>query len=470
MMEEKKLRLAHGDVDRLEDLVDREALGEVCRSFFDLFGLPIRVFSREGVLLADAHEERLVCKYVNSLAGGRAACARTVGEVQRIAPQGGKTELHPCFTGAVYRVVAIEYEGRRLGRFVIGPYLPSEVREVPASLLTIDPGTDAERARDTLAEMPRLRLETAERIASHLSGVLDLILFSGHKAYLTSEMHLASVRESFRELAEKTARLQEAYDRLKELDRLKSNFLATVSHELRTPLTSIIGYSEMLGTGIAGELNQEQGEFVETIRTKGDQLLALISNLLDMGKLEQGNLSLALERVKPRLLLEELAETIAPQALRKGISLHIESRADDARVYVDPVRFRQVLLNLADNAIKFTPSGGDVTVAAHATEIPHDGMLPDSLGVVLMSAPRRAIEFVVRDTGIGIPPDQHGRIFDPFYQVDGSSTRQHGGTGLGLSIVKRIVEAHGGTVKVTSRAGEGASFVVTVPEPDPEVA
>ncbi|HEY8428595.1 MAG TPA: PocR ligand-binding domain-containing protein, partial [Sandaracinaceae bacterium] len=272
--------LTLADVARLEDIVDRGALAEVCRSFFELFSLPIRVFSRDGTLLADAHEARAICTYVNSLPEGRPACSTLVDEVKAVDPQDGPV-VHPCFTGAVYRIVPIDYQGRRLGRFVIGPYLPAERREVPRSLLVIDPGIDQETAREALGEMPRLREETAERLAAHLSRVLDLIVFSGHRAFLTSEMHVASVRESYRELAEKTEALQEAYDKLKELDRLKSNFLATVSHELRTPLTSIIGYSDMLAAGIAGPLNEEQSEFVETIRSKGDHLLSLITSLLD---------------------------------------------------------------------------------------------------------------------------------------------------------------------------------------------
>lgn len=453
-----------GEVERLEALIDREALGEVCRSFFELFQLPIRVLSRDGALLADVHEEREVCRYVNTLRGGMQACGETVAAVKDREPQQGRSIVHRCFSGAVYRIVPIEYQGRMLGRFVIGPYLPADTSRVPESLLKIDRGIDPERARTTLAEMPRVRAETAERIAAHLRTVLDLILFSRHRAMLTSEMHVASVRESYRELAEKTAKLQQAYDRLKELDRLKSNFLATISHELRTPLTSILGYSEMLSAGIAGELQGEQRDFVETIKSKGEQLLALITSLLDLNKLEQGKQGLRIEPLDPRALLDDVERTIAPAAQKKGVKLAIEAPSGLSFVG-DSVRMKQVLLNLADNALKFTPAGGTVTLLARATEL-EDAGGGNGHGAVLMGTPRRAIEFQVRDTGIGIPRAEHGKIFDAFYQVDGSSTREHGGAGLGLSIVKRLVEAHGGTVAVESDVGQGTTFSVVFPEPD----
>jgi len=201
-----------------------------------------------------------------------------------------------CFTGAAYRVFALVYDGRRVGRLIIGPFLPATVVEAPATLLNVDPGIERERAQSLLLKMPRAKLETVTRIAAHLKASLDLILFSGHKAFVTSQMHLLSVRESYRQLEDKTARLQEAFDKLKELDRLKSNFLATVSHELRTPLTSIIGYSEMLTEGLAGELTSEQLEFVKTIHAKGGHLLSLIMSLLDMSKLESGTMRMREER------------------------------------------------------------------------------------------------------------------------------------------------------------------------------
>jgi signal transduction histidine kinase len=458
------IELQMADAQRIEDLVDREALGDVCRSFFDLFGLPLRVFSGEGALLADVHQQRAICAYLNGLPQGRAACSNTVGEVRSRVPEGGEM-VHACFTGAVYRIVPIMYDGRRLGRFVIGPYLPAELKEAPRSLFTIDPGVDASVAREAMNEMPRVRRETAERIAAHFSRVLDLILFSGHRAYLTSNMHLASVRANYRELAEKTQRLQVAYDKLKELDRLKSNFLATMSHELRTPLTSIIGYSEMLASGMAGALSDEQNQFVDTIRTKGDQLLELITSLLDMSKFEQGNIQLKREAIDPIALLKDVAATATIAANKKHVSISVVGQTPVPRLFADAARMRQIVQNLTDNAIKFTPAGGRVVLDVRSVEMMPGGVAEDS-GFVLMMAGERALEFSVRDTGIGIAEEELSKVFDAFYQVDGSVTREHGGTGLGLSIVKKLVDAHGGSVRVESELGKGSTFYVTIPESD----
>lgn len=453
-----------GDVTRLEDIVDKGALGEVCRSFFSLFSLPIRVLSLDGTLVADVHETREICSYVNEVSEGHRACSALVAEVKEIDPQDGAIE-HPCFTGAVYRIVPIDYQGRRLGRFVIGPYFPAERQEVPKSLLVLHEGIDAEVAREKLGEMPRVRRETAERLADHLTRILDLIIFSGHRSFLTSEMHVASVRESFRTLAEKNAELQDAFDKLKELDRLKSNFLATVSHELRTPLTSIIGYSDMLVTGIAGELNEEQTEFVDTIRSKGDHLLALISSLLDLGKLEQGNMRISKERLDPEALLEEVEKTFAPTARKREVGIVVRAQKPLPEVHGDPVRIRQILFNLTENAMKFSPPNGEIVLALRGVELePEDD--GGGMGLVLLAAPRGALEFSVSDSGPGIPAGERERIFDAFYQVDGSSTREHGGTGLGLSIVQRLVQAHGGDVWVESEPDDGTTFRFTIPEPD----
>jgi two-component system sensor histidine kinase BarA len=456
--------LAYADVDHLEAVLDRDAVADLCRDFHELFGISVRVISSAGGLLADVHNDQAICRYVNELAGGADACARTVATVREVHPSGGSV-THPCFTGAMYRVVPIEYHGRVIGRFVLGPYLPAELREVPKSLLVIDAALDPERARETLATMPRVKEETAQRIASHLRNVIDLVLFARHRAKLTSEMHVASVRESYRELAEKTASLEQAYTKLQELDRLKSNFLATVSHELRTPLTSILGYSEMLENGLAGELNEEQREFVRTIRDKGTHLLSLIASLLDVNRLEQGTVHLEPQPIDVHALLDEVQKTVAPHAQRKGVRLSVTTAAEVPMLRADPMRLRQILFNLADNAVKFTRQGGTVALSAKRTEL--EPASSSSLGAVLMEAPRAAIEIAISDDGIGIPIDEQTRIFDAFYQVDGSSTREHGGAGLGLSIVKRLVLAHGGQIRVESEVGTGTTFFVVLPAGDP---
>jgi signal transduction histidine kinase len=439
-----------------------------------LFGLSIRVFSARGVLLANVHEERSICRYVNSLPSGRVACSETVAHAQALIPTGDGTASHKCFTGAAYDVVPILYDGRQLGRIVIGPFLPSDMNEIPQTLLRVDPRLEPDRARLALAEMPRVRAQTAQRIATHLRGVLDLILFSGHRAQLTSAMHLLTVRENYRELGEKNTRLQDAFDRLKELDRLKSNFLATVSHELRTPLTSIIGYSEMLEAGIAGELSPEQAGFVETIRTKGELLLQLISSLLDLNKLERGQLKIKPEYIDPRAVLAEVKETCLPEAEKRRIKLELQWDPDMPVVQADPVRLRQILTNLLGNAIKFSTDNGKVLLRVRNAELHMSSGLEDDddedeeLGAALMMAPERAIEFSVQDTGIGIASAELDKIFDAFYQVDGSSTREYGGAGLGLSIAKSLVTAHHGQIRVESEVGAGTTFFVTLPETQPD--
>lgn len=423
MSERADLTLA--DVARLEDVLDADALVEVCRSASELCALPVRVVSCEG--------ERLAAE--GHAAEGHAADAPAIDAPEDLAPEGAEV-ADPRSPGAFYRVAPIAYQGRRLGHFVIGPYSPSLTASSPA--------------REGIPRVPR---ETAERLSAHLLGVIDVLLFSGHRAILTTEMHVASVRESYRALSEKTAALQKAYDELKELDRLKSNFLATVSHELRTPLTSIIGYSDMLATGLAGPLNAEQSEFVDTIRNKGDHLLALITSMLDLNQMERGELTIEREPIDACALVHEVAKTLAPQAAKKQISVEVELGDELPSIEADAVRIRQVLLNLVENAVKFSPAGARVVIGARATTAPSQ----DEMGLALMG-PRRALELVVTDDGPGIPESQRERIFDAFYQVDGSSTRTHGGTGLGLSIVKRLVEAHGGEVWVDSAPSGGSIF------------
>ncbi len=450
-----------GDVPvRIEDVVDRDGLEEICRSIQALFGISVRVYSTEGALLGNVATDLDVCTLVNQVSAGRLACGTTVSAAKSVEPGAEGDVVHACFTGLAYRIVSLDYEGRRVGRIVIGPYAPAGLREPPPSLARTVPHLDVIQANDRLAAVARVKPEALGRIARHLKLTLELIIFSSHRAYLTSKLHLYSVRESYRALEDKTARLEQALTRLKELDRLKSNFLGTVSHELRTPLTSIMGYSEMLAEGIGGPLSDEQAEFVKTIHSKGEQLLGLIMGLLDLSKLDSGTMSLRHAKLQIGPILVEVISTLAPVALKKQVELVLETDEAACELWADAERLRQVFVNLVDNAVKFTPKGGKVTVRARLTEGAEDD---DDTGAAVLGPVRRAIEVTVADTGIGIPDGERNKVFDAFYQVDSSSTRAYGGTGLGLSIVKRIVLAHAGAVTIQDNEASGTVFVVTLP-------
>jgi len=454
-----ELTLGHGV--SLEDLIDRDALGEMVKSFYELFGVPLRIFSEESKLLADSADPVPLYTLLNTVKAGRAALGEVVSRVKNITLGEDGMASYPCLTGELYRVAAIQYDGKRIGRMILGPFVPPG-HAPPEALLALDPELDPARLRESFRALPQAEDDAVVKLARHLARTLDLLLFSGHRALLTSNMHLASVRESFRELEDKNDKLQTAFDRLKELDRLKSNFLATVSHELRTPLTSIIGYSEMLVEGLAGDMTGEQREFVQTIRDKGEQLLQLIKGLLDLSKLESGTMSLRKSQTDILGVLRDVSQTMAPTARKKDVELVVDVENGLPLIWADSERLRQVFLNLTENAIKFTPPQGKVTLSARTTAI--DAARPeDAGGMVILSARRTAIEFRVSDTGIGIPELERERVFDAFYQVDSSSTREAGGTGLGLSIVRRLIDGHDGTVRITDNTPKGTVFVVTIP-------
>lgn len=249
---------------------------------------------------------------------------------------------------------------------------------------------------------------------------------------------------------------------LRAANQYKSDFVANMSHELRTPLNSIIGYSELLGNGTYGELNAKQTDRMEKINRNGVQLLALISDILDLNKIDAGKLKLDIVAFQVDAIINQLAKQYQPASERRGLEFAVEVEDNLPYVFGDERRIQQVIGNLLDNAVKFTKQGRVVlkVVAVHVNNgrsetfsLPMVGWLRDGDWIVI----------TVMDTGIGIPSEQQGRIFEEFAQVDASSTREHGGTGLGLAISKRLVEMHGGVIWLKSKVDEGSTFFVAFP-------
>jgi signal transduction histidine kinase len=429
----------------LGELLDLKSFAEVCHSFAELYRVGLKVFDERGNKLVDVKVGNAdFCGYLWTEPAGRERCIATVGRVKSdpVGEDAVPTEFR-CFSGCRYLVEPVLYEGDVMGRVVFGPFVPDDLAGLPAALLAISDDLDEKLVAGYMSKIRRVPMGTAEKILKHFMDLLDVMIFTGHKNLITAQLHIEAVQESYRELQEKNGQLQESFSKLKELDRLKSNFLATMSHELRTPLTSVIGYSEMMLEGLGGPLTSEQREYLGIIMEKGENLLQLITSILDISKIEAGRVRLLLSEVDVGQLMRDAVATVLPLARKKGLKVACEP-GEIPRLLCDRDKLRQCLVNLCSNAVKFTPAGGSILVSGE--------VLPGE---------RLAIRVV--DTGIGIAEEHLGKVFDVFYQVDGSSTREYGGAGLGLAIVKSFVDAHGGEVSVRSTPGHGSTFSLVLP-------
>jgi signal transduction histidine kinase len=282
-------------------------------------------------------------------------------------------------------------------------------------------------------------------------GSISIFFIWMYRSYLEISKDKRDLENLVVERTQFIEQLEEDKIELKELDKLKSTFLANVSHELRTPMNTIIGYTELLIDRVDGPVNEEQEKSLKKVATNAKHLLRLINDVLDISKMESGEVELEIKELDLKWLIDAVTPTFEPLIKQKGLTLAINIDEGLPFIYGDEERIKQILINLLSNAIKFTHRGG-ITISAK----------PSERGIKSGEPPIFA-EICVEDTGIGIKEDDLGRIFDKFVQVDPSTVRQYEGTGLGLSIVKGLVSLHKGMIWVTSTYGKGSRFCFILP-------
>ncbi|MBA2670559.1 MAG: PAS domain S-box protein [Gemmatimonadetes bacterium] len=256
-------------------------------------------------------------------------------------------------------------------------------------------------------------------------------------------------------LRERTEEAELARGLAEEANRTKSSFLANMSHELRTPINAITGYTDLMELGISGPLTEQQAVHLGRIKASTEHLLGLVNEILDLAKVEAGQLQITAERVEISEIVQEALDLIAPQAAGSMLELSNRVLPEEGHVFWgDGDRVRQILVNLLSNAVKFTGSGGHVTLRVVKTSEPRSGSIPPGSDWIGLE---------VEDDGIGIPAEKLQSVFEPFEQVDPSHTRERGGTGLGLTISRRLARLMGGDLTVRSEVGQGSCFTIWLP-------
>jgi signal transduction histidine kinase len=271
------------------------------------------------------------------------------------------------------------------------------------------------------------------------------IEWEGQQAYLTSIRDVTEHKQAQEALEEANHALEATNARLVQASRFKDDFIASMSHELRTPLNVILGLAGVLQEGTHGSLTEHQYRLLQNIENNGQTLLAIINDLLEFAKIEAGKTTLDLDLVPVQMVCQTSVWQVRKDIQARDLTLVETMDPESPSVSADPQRLKQIIVHLLRNAIKFTPPGGQIGLEV-ATDREH-----------------QAVRVVVWDTGIGIAPEMQEHLFQPFVQLDSGHRRRYGGTGLGLALVARLVELHGGTIRVESVVGQGSRFTLSLP-------
>lgn len=433
---------------KFTDLVDINALRDLCQSFTALTGAVTAILDLEGTILVATGWQRICTQFHRVCPQTAARCRQSDTVLAGRLQSGERYNVYRCQNGLVDVAVPIHVGGEHVANFFTGQFFfePPDVEYFRRQAREF--GFDETAYLEALADAPIFTEPHVHAMMDFLTQLAQLIGEMGlvHNQLGAANHKLQQQQAHLAELVQaRTAELSLAKDEAESANRAKSAFLGVMSHEFKTPLNAITGSSYLLRRS---GVSPQQEHRLDQIDAASARLLAMVDSVLDLSRLEIGNLTLDRLDFWLEDVMSRLASLIGPKAEAKDIELIFDLSPEIPTALIgDPLRLGQILFNLADNGVKFTEPGGEVVVHVEAQDCLQNAL---------------EMRFSVRDTGIGLSEQQQGLLFRPFSQADMSTTRNHDGSGLGLVIAKNLVELMDGRIQVESRTGQGSRFEFTV--------